>query len=66
MPNPIIRHIDHIIIDVRLAYTKLGMAIFTTLRLNIIANTIETTESITAERNIRLNESAEGKYCAIP
>ena len=66
MPNSITRHIDHIIVDVQLSYTKLGMAIFTTLRLNIIANTIETTESITAERNIRLNESAEGKYCAIP
>ena len=66
MSNAITRHIDHIIVDIGLSYTKLGMAIFTTLRLNIIANTIETTESITAERNIRLNESAEGKYCAIP
>ena len=42
------------------------MAIFTTLCLSITANTIEMTEITTAERNIRLNESADGKYCAIP
>ena len=35
------------------------MAIFMTLCLSIIVNTIETTEIKTADRNIRLNESAE-------
>ena len=42
------------------------MAIFMTLCLSIIVNTIETTEIKTADRNIRLNESADGKYRVIP
>jgi hypothetical protein len=45
---------------------RFGIAIFITLCLNIIANAIETIENPTADRNIRLNEVDDGKYCAIP
>lgn len=37
-----------------------------TLCLSIIVNTIETAENKTADRNIRLNDSADGKYRVIP
>ena len=47
-------------------YARFGIAIFITLCLNIIANAIETIENPTADRNIRLNEVDDGKYCAIP
>jgi hypothetical protein len=49
-----------------LFYARFGMAIFITLCLNIIANTIETIENNTADTNIMLNDAADGKYCAIP
>jgi len=49
-----------------LFYARFGMAIFITLCLSIIANTIETIENNTADTNIKLNDAADGKYCAIP
>jgi len=37
------------------------MVIFVALRLNIIANAIETIEPMTALKNIKLNDTDEGK-----
>jgi hypothetical protein len=42
-------------------YVKLGIAIFVTLCLKIIANTIEITETITALRKINSKDIDEGK-----
>ncbi|HXX97066.1 MAG TPA: hypothetical protein VEL11_08125 [Candidatus Bathyarchaeia archaeon] len=43
-----------------------GISNLIALRLNIIANPMDRIEIAVAVRNMRLYESAEGKYCTVP